>query len=82
MAEGGKGASILKSLGCGCMGIVVVILMLSSFILGAKYGKDFVEGVSDGLSKIINVVGETAGETRAEAKKAADVVRDEVENYN
>jgi len=81
MAEGIR--STFKLLGCGCLLIIVFFLMLSSFVLGAKYGKELVEDISERIGRVMKVVNDTTSDTKNDVKKTVKEINNEVENvYN
>lgn len=68
MAEGGgakKGSSGGMKFGCGCM--FIFIIMLASFILGARYGKETVDKTFEKLSQISEVIKKSYGEVSGTA---------------
>jgi hypothetical protein len=81
MGDEKKPASKLRLYGCGCGFLMWLLSLIISFVLGAKYGVETVEILSQKSSAIWSIVSGGAQEAYPVATEKAGQLSDDIDKY-
>lgn len=77
MADGKKPSSKKYAFGCGCL--LILILMFTCFVLGARYGKEVVDKTIDRVNTITDAVKKGLNDVSEDAGKSVEKIDSEIE---
>ena len=69
-----------KLIGCGCLSVVALVLMICSFLVGTYYGKDIVAGIHAWSVRLFQDVKDKAEDVGKDIKEFSDEAVDSIKD--